>query len=46
MIRGIWANPERYKEHYWSRVPGAYFTGDAARRDADGYFWVLVASMT
>jgi len=41
MIRGIWGDPDRYKEQYWSRVPGAYFTGDAARRDADGYYWVL-----
>ena len=41
MIRSIWGDPERYKEQYWSRVPGAYFTGDAARRDADGYFWLL-----
>jgi len=41
MIRSIWGDPERYKEQYWSRVPGAYFTGDAARCDADGYYWVL-----
>jgi len=41
MIRGIWGDPDRYKDQYWSRVPGAYFTGDAARRDADGYYWVL-----
>jgi acetyl-CoA synthetase len=41
MIRGIWGDPERYKDQYWSRVPGAYFTGDAARRDADGYYWIL-----
>jgi acetyl-CoA synthetase len=41
MIRTIWGDPQRYKEQYWSRVPGAYFTGDAARRDADGYFWIL-----
>ncbi|HUS08698.1 MAG TPA: acetate--CoA ligase [Bryobacteraceae bacterium] len=41
MIRTIWGDPERYKEQYWARVPGAYFTGDAARRDKDGYFWVL-----
>jgi len=41
MIRTIWGDPERFKEQYWSRVPGAYFTGDAARRDADGYYWVL-----
>ena len=41
MARSIWGDPERYKEQYWSRVPGAYFTGDAARRDSDGYYWVL-----
>jgi acetyl-CoA synthetase len=41
MIRTIWGDPERYREQYWSRIPGAYFTGDAARRDGDGYFWVL-----
>jgi acetyl-CoA synthetase len=41
MIRGIWGDPERFREQYWTRVPGSYFTGDAARRDADGYFWVL-----
>jgi acetyl-CoA synthetase len=41
MVRTIWGDPERFKEQYWSRVPGSYFTGDAARRDADGYYWVL-----
>jgi acetyl-CoA synthetase len=41
MIRGIWGDDERYKEQYWSKVPGAYFTGDAARCDHDGYYWVL-----
>ncbi len=41
MIRGIWGDPRRYSEQYWSRVPGRYFTGDAARRDAGGYFWIL-----
>ncbi len=41
MIRGIWGDPERYVQQYWSRVPGAYFTGDAARCDQDGYYWVL-----
>ncbi len=41
MIRNIWGDPERYEQQYWSRVPGAYFTGDAARCDADGYYWVL-----
>jgi acetyl-CoA synthetase len=41
MVRTIWGDPDRFKEQYWSRVPGAYFTGDAARRDKDGYYWVL-----
>ena len=41
MARTIWKDPERYKEQYWSRVRGMYFTGDAARRDSDGYYWVL-----
>jgi acetyl-CoA synthetase len=41
MTRGIWGDPDRFKKEYWSKVPGAYFTGDAARRDSDGYFWVL-----
>ena len=37
----IWGDPKRFEEQYWSRVPGSYFTGDAARRDDDGYYWVL-----
>jgi acetyl-CoA synthetase len=41
MMRTIWGDPERFKEQYWSRVAGVYFTGDAARRDADGYYWIL-----
>jgi acetyl-CoA synthetase len=41
MVRNIWGDPKRFTEQYWSRVPGSYFTGDAARRDDDGYFWVL-----
>jgi acetyl-CoA synthetase len=41
MIRTIWGDPERFKEAYWSKVPGAYFTGDAARCDHDGYYWIL-----
>ena len=41
MLRTIWGDPKRYEEQYWSRVPGVYFTGDAARRDKDGYIWVL-----
>ncbi len=41
MTRTIWGDPKRFEEQYWTRVPGAYFTGDAARRDDDGYYWVL-----
>ncbi|MBV6433421.1 MAG: Acetyl-coenzyme A synthetase [Bryobacteraceae bacterium] len=41
MLRTIWGDPDRFKEQYWSRIPGIYFTGDAARRDSDGYFWIL-----
>ncbi len=41
MLRGVWGDPERYKKQYWSDVPGSYFTGDGARRDKDGYFWIM-----
>jgi acetyl-CoA synthetase len=41
MLRGIWGDDERYKEQYWSRYKGLYFTGDGARRDRDGYYWVM-----
>jgi acetyl-CoA synthetase len=41
MLRTIWRDPERYVSQYWSRMPGVYFTGDAARRDRDGYITVL-----
>ena len=41
MARTIWGDPERYVEQYWSRFPGIYFTGDGAKRDEDGYFWLL-----
>ncbi len=41
MVRNIWGDPKRFEEQYWSRVPGSYFTGDAARRDDEGYYWVL-----
>jgi len=40
MLLGIHGNPERYKEAYWSRFPGVYYTGDYAVKDKDGYFWV------
>ncbi|MGH9237336.1 MAG: acetate--CoA ligase [Vicinamibacterales bacterium] len=42
MLRGIYGDPERYVQQYWSRwTPEIYFTGDGAKRDADGYFWLL-----
>ena len=42
MLRGIYGDPERFRQTYWSRwQDGAYFTGDGARRDEDGYYWLL-----
>ena len=41
MMRTIWRDPARFEQNYFSRIPGIYFTGDAARRDEDGYFWIL-----
>jgi acetyl-CoA synthetase len=41
MLRGIWGDPERFRMQYWSDVPHSYFTGDGARRDSDGYFWIM-----
>jgi acetyl-CoA synthetase len=41
MLRGIYKDPDRYAETYWSRFPGMYFAGDGARRDRDGDFWLL-----
>jgi acetyl-CoA synthetase len=41
MLRTIYNDPERYTKQYWSEVPGEYFTGDGARRDDDGYFWIM-----
>jgi len=41
MARTIWGDAERFQETYFSTVPGSYFTGDGARRDADGYFWLM-----
>ncbi len=41
MLRGILNDPERYQKQYWSDIPGVYFTGDGARRDEDGYFWIM-----
>jgi acetyl-CoA synthetase len=41
MLRGIFNDPDRYVKQYWTDVPGYYFTGDGARRDEDGYFWIM-----
>jgi acetyl-CoA synthetase len=41
MLRGIYGDPERYRATYWSRFPGFYFAGDGAKRDEEGYFWLL-----
>jgi acetyl-CoA synthetase len=41
MLRGIYGNEERFRAAYWERFPGRYFTGDGARRDEDGYFWLM-----
>ena len=41
MTRGIYNDPERFREQYWSQIPGSYFTGDGARQDEDGYIWVM-----
>ena len=41
MLRTIYGDPDRYVAQYWSRFPGSYFTGDGARRDEDGYFWIM-----
>ncbi len=41
MLRTIYKDPERYVSQYWSKFPGRYFTGDSARKDADGYFWII-----
>ncbi len=41
MSRTIWGDPDRYVATYWNRYPGLYLTGDGARRDDDGYYWLL-----
>ena len=41
MLRGVFNNPERYKKAYFNRYPGTYDPEDGARRDADGYFWIM-----
>jgi acetyl-CoA synthetase len=41
MLRSVWGDPDRYKQQYFSQIEGVYFTGDGARRDEDGYFWIM-----
>ncbi len=41
MLRGVYGDEARYRKQYWSDIPGVYFTGDGARRDDDGYFWIM-----
>jgi acetyl-CoA synthetase len=41
MARTVYGDPERFQKTYWNDVPGCYFTGDGARQDADGYFWLM-----
>jgi acetyl-CoA synthetase len=41
MLRGLYRDPERYEETYWSKYPGRYFAGDGCKRDDEGYFWLL-----
>jgi acetyl-CoA synthetase len=41
MLRGIYGDPERYEQTYWSRYPGRYFPGDGCKRDEEGYYWLL-----
>lgn len=41
MLLDVYGDPQRYKDSYWSRFPGAYYTGDFAMCDEDGYFWIL-----
>lgn len=41
MFKDVYKNPDRYKELYWEKIPNVYFTGDSAKKDADGYFWII-----
>ena len=41
MLRTIYRDPERFRKQYWSDIKGVYFTGDGARRDKDGYYWIM-----
>src|SRR5215468_10307966 len=41
MLRGLWGDPQRFKDVYWTEVQNSYFTGDGSRQDKDGYFWIV-----
>ncbi len=41
MLRTVYGDDDRYRNQYWNEIPHAYFAGDGARRDADGYFWIM-----
>jgi acetyl-CoA synthetase len=41
MMRTLYKDPDRYVETYWKKYPGKYMTGDSARRDKDGYYWII-----
>ena len=41
MLRTIYGDDERYRQQYWSQIDGVYFAGDGARKDQDGYFWIM-----
>ncbi len=41
MLKTLYKDPDRYRETYWSKIPGVYFTGDSAKKDKDGYFWIM-----
>ncbi len=41
MLKDVYKDPKKYTDLYWGKIPGTYFTGDFAKKDADGYFWIL-----
>jgi acetyl-CoA synthetase len=41
MLRTVYGDPDRYVKNYWSQIPGVYFTGDGARKNKDGYYWIM-----
>lgn len=41
MLLGLYNDPDKYQETYWSKIPDVYFTGDSAKKDKDGYYWII-----